>query len=231
MTVLPLALLGALVLAVPQDSARVQAFSELVAVGSQEVLVAQVRLHPDAAREALHDLLLQSVAGTPGQPVLGEETLSADPLRSAERLARAYFEAWTDAFLLQEVQRFQVWSPEERLRKLAADSLRRAGNEAYAYEGIPAALALWRESLEYAESLGDVAGAAKSMGNVGAGFYGAGKADSARVYLDRAYEGATAIGDFRTAASAVTNLATLALDDGDLAGSRPETGILRHGEG
>ncbi len=36
------------------------------------------------------------------------------------------------------------------------------------------------------------------------------------IYLSSAYKGATEVGDFRTAASAVTNLANLAFDEGDL---------------
>jgi len=219
MTVLSLALLSAMAVVAPQDSARTQAISDLVALGSQDVLVAQVRLHPDAAREALHGLLRQSAVQTPGLPSRANQLAGADALQSAERLARAYFEAWTDAFLLQEVERFKGWSLEGRRVKLAADSLRRAGNEAFNREGIPAALALWRESLEQSDRLEDVAGTAKSLGNIGAGFYAAGEADSARVYLQGAYERATSIGDFRTAASAVTNLATLALEDNDLAGA------------
>jgi CHAT domain-containing protein/tetratricopeptide (TPR) repeat protein len=207
MTILPLLVASAAYAAAPQDVSQVQTVAQLAASGPQERLVAEVGRHPDAARKALHDLLCESVAPAQG---------SRSALASAERLARAYFEAWTDAFLVQQVQRFTEWSLEQRRQKLAADSLRLAGNDAYSREGIPAAIALWRRSLDRSEELGDAAGSAKSLGNIGAGFYAAGELDSARAYLATAYDQAVAVSDFRTAASAVTNLASLSYEQSDL---------------
>jgi tetratricopeptide (TPR) repeat protein len=135
-------------------------------------------------------------------------------LSSADRLARAYFDAWTDPFLLQEVDRFRELSQAARRLKLNADSLRLAGNEAFQTLGVEAALAVWRESLHQSIRAGDPAGEAKTRGNLGAGFYVGGEPDSARIYLTTAYEEATEIGDLRTASGAITNLANLAFDGG-----------------
>ncbi|MCJ7627128.1 MAG: CHAT domain-containing protein [Longimicrobiales bacterium] len=216
MTILPLLLAGALSGAAPQEASQTRALIDLAVTGSQEMLVAEVRGHPDAAREALHDIMRRSVLSPEEGTPPGGQWEDADALGTAERLARAYFEAWTDPFLLQEVERFRNWSMEDRRTKLDADSLRILGNEAYLEEGVPPAMGFWRISLDYSERLGDPSGISKALGNLGAGFYVAGEPDSAQVYLASAYQGATEIGDFRTAASAVTNLANLAFDDGDL---------------
>lgn len=196
---LPLLLVGSLYAAAAQGGSQAQAVTDLVVWGSDDALVTEVSRHPDAARTAFGDYLGQSA------------------MTEAERLARAYFTAWTDPFLLQEARRFERWSAADRRLKLTADSLRLAGNEAYGYHGVPAAIALWRESLGYSERLSDQSGAAKSLGNIGAGFYTLGQLDSARVHLSQAYEMAIEVGDLRTAAGALTNLANIAYDVGDMA--------------
>jgi CHAT domain-containing protein len=219
MTVLPALFAATLCATAAQDTSQVQSLVALAATGPQAALVDQVGRHPDAAREALHDLLRQSVGATGNQSPQVGSAGSTEALESAERVAQAYFEAWTDGFLLQEVRRFAAWPPGDRQVKLAADSLRLAGNEAYAREGIAAAMKLWRRSLAYSERLHDAAGAAKSLGNIGAGFFGAGNPDSARVYLSAAYTRAASVSDLRTAASALTNVANIDFEDGDLPGA------------
>ncbi len=217
MNLLPLLFSVVVWAAVPQETSLARALIDLAKAGSEEAVMAQVRLHPDVAREALHDLMRESVHGGSGSPLGDGGVGGADSvLETAERLARAYFRAWTDPFLMQELDRFRSWSPADRRVKLLADSLRLLGNTAYQSDGIPQAMELWRESLGYSERLDDVSGIAKSQGNLGAGYYVAGEPDSAQVWLTVAYEKATEVGDFRTAASAVTNLANLAFDSGDL---------------
>ncbi len=216
MTLVPLLLVATLYGAVSQDTSRVEMLASLAGSGEQTLLVEQVRRYPDAARQALHDLLRESMNATGSRSPPAGSTKSAEALEAAGRVAQAYFVAWTDAFLLQEVRRFSEWPPADRRLKLTADSLRLAGNQAYGSDGIPAAVALWRRSLAYSERLNDEAGAAKSLGNIGAGFLATGETDSARVYLSAAYGRAAAVNDLRTAASAVTNVANLDFENGDL---------------
>jgi len=104
--------------------------------GPDSVLVARARRRPDEARDALHRLF-----------VLAADSAPAAPLAAATRLAQAYAAAWRDSFLLRQVARFAAWSPAERAAKLAADSLRRAGNAALGHAGVDAALHEWRASL------------------------------------------------------------------------------------
>ena len=123
---------------------------------------------------------------------------------------------------MQRYRRYQAWSVDERLAKLAADSLRLAGNDAYISDGVEDALRLWRLSLEGVERLYDTVGIARTLGNIGAGHYGAGRLDSAAVYYERSRQLAFATGDFLTAANALNVLATLSRDAGDL----PRAGSL-----
>jgi CHAT domain-containing protein/tetratricopeptide (TPR) repeat protein len=203
----------------PQEPSTASVLIELASTGSDEALVDRVRQHPDATREALHDLMRVSLDETDQEDsqASGAPPVHGDgALRIADRLARAYLEAWTDPFLIQQVQRFQSLSPTDRRATLQADSLRLLGNEAYGAQGIPPAMELWRKSLHLSEGLGDPVGAARARGNLGAGFLASGRPDSARAYLRDAYAGAAEAGDFRTAATAVTNLANLAFEEGDL---------------
>src|SRR6059036_2409133 len=125
--------------------------------GPDSVLVDRARQRPDDAREALRRLLVEAAAG--------------GSLAPAERLAGAYAIAWSDSFFVRQVTRFRSLSPADRLAKLAADSVRRAGNEALGQRGIVAATRAWRESLRRFETLSDTAGIAAALGNIGAGFY------------------------------------------------------------
>jgi tetratricopeptide (TPR) repeat protein len=191
--------IAALVQTAPQQADRLMALAE---PASHQELVTEARLHPEEAREAFRELLRAS---------------PMDPSPSAGRLAVAYSEAWTDPFLVNRYRRFLGWSLEQRTSKLAADSLRRAGNEAYTAGGVDEALRPWRESLVLLEVLDDTVGVARSLGNIGAGYYGAGQLDSAAVYYERSHELALAAGDFVAAANALTVLALLSKDAGDLA--------------
>jgi CHAT domain-containing protein/Flp pilus assembly protein TadD len=196
--VLELSALTAVVQAAPQSSRLI----ELAESASHEELVAETRTRPEEARRAFRDLLRDS----PEAP---------DP--AAGRLASAYAEAWTDPFLVNRYDQFVAWSVPERRVKLTADSLRRAGNEAYTSEGAEEALRLWRLSLSEAEGLPDTVGIARSLGNIGAGHYAAGRSDSAVFYYRRSQELALATGDFVTAANALDVQASLRRESGDLA--------------
>jgi len=182
---------AALLQAGPQEADRLMALAE---AASHQELVAEARLHPEETRKAFHELLRAS---------------PTDPPPSAGRLAAAYSEAWTDPFLLNRYRRFLGWSLAQRTSKLTADSLRRVGNEAYTAGGVDEALRPWRESLAIVETLEDTVGVARSLGNIGAGYYGAGQLDSAAVYYERSHELALAGGDFVAAANALTVLALL----------------------
>jgi len=194
------AALGAIL---PQEEDRVDRIVAL-SFADEPTLVSEVREHPDAARKTFGELLQLAV--------LEEEPA----LDAADVLAGAYFEAWTDPFYLQEVGRFRSWSGPKRRTKLEADSLRLAGNEAFLELGVEAAAVRWRRSLELCRSIPDTAGMARALGNLGAGFYQAGSADSAEVYLSSSYDLAVAVGDVRTVAGALTNLANISYERGEL---------------
>jgi len=170
--------------------------------GPDSVLVDRARQRPDDAREALRRLLMETAGGASLVP--------------AERLAGAYAVAWSDSFFVRQVTRFRSLSHADRLAKLAADSVRRAGNEALGQRGIDAAMRGWRESLRRFEALDDTAGIAAAVGNLGAGFYMAQEYDSAEAYLARSRGLAERIGDYRTAGNAVGTLANVSKDRGDL---------------
>ena len=167
--------------------------------GPQGALIQEVRDHPDDVREALRRLLGGAVTDS-----------------AAERLASAYAVAWGDSFLLRQVSRFRGWSPAGRRTKAAADSLRLAGNKALGERGVAAAVRLWRESVRRAAGVGDTAGMAAGLGNIGRGFYDENELDSAEAYWSRSLDLAGRIGDVRTAGNAVGNLASVRKDRGEL---------------
>jgi CHAT domain-containing protein len=167
--------------------------------GPQIALVAQVRAQPDDVREALRLLL----AG-------------ASTLAPAESLATAYATVSRDSFLVRQVDRFRSYTADQQRTKVAADSLRRAGNDALGHSGIDAATRLWRESIRRAADIGDTAGMAAGLGNIGSGFYQQGQLDSAESYWTRSRDLAWRSGDYRTAGNAVGSLASLWRDRGDL---------------
>jgi CHAT domain-containing protein len=170
--------------------------------GPDSALVDAARRHPDDTREALRRLLAEGAGGA--------------PLTSAERLAGAYATAWRDSFLVRQVERFRSLSLPDRAAKVAADSLRLAGNAALGGAGVAAAMRAWRESLRRFDLLADSAGMAAALGNVGVGFYRSEELDSAEAYLARSRGVAEAIGDYRTAGNAVGTLGSVSKDRGDL---------------
>jgi CHAT domain-containing protein len=191
--------------AVSQSPGAPEALQALARSGSDSALIAQARGRPNDVREALHGLL---------------EVAAADPqaighLAAAERLAGAYAAAWRDSFLLRQVTRFESWSPAQRSLKIAADSLRLAGNRALGRAGAAAALRDWRESLRRCEGLSDSAGMGAALGNIGAAYYGSGDLDSAAAYFSRARSIAERVGDHRTEGNAVGALASLSADRGE----------------
>jgi CHAT domain-containing protein len=177
----------------------------LAKTGSDSALIAQAHDRPDDLREALRRVLALAAGAPP----------PAEPLTAAARLARAYAVAWRDSFLLREVARFDSWSVAERRAKVAADSLRRAGNAALGSAGIDAAMRDWRESLRQCGLLHDSAGMGAALGNIAAGFYQAGDLDSAAAYFARARILAERVGDHRTEGNAVGALASVQADRGE----------------
>jgi len=171
-------------------------------------LLAAVRQHPDDSRELIRLLLAE--AGQPGA------ASTASALALAQRVGGAYAAAWEDSFPLAQVAIFARMSPRQRSAKLAADSVRRAGNAALGRAGVNAAAMLWREALRRSTAIADTAGMAGALGNIGTGFYRASELDSAQSYLNRAHDLADAVGDRRTALNALGTLASLAQDRGDL---------------
>jgi CHAT domain-containing protein/Tfp pilus assembly protein PilF len=137
-------------------------------------------------------------------------------LTAARTLAQAYAGAWNDSFQVRRVARFEAASTTRQKDLAASDSLWRAGRAAIGQQGVPAAMALWRESLRRATAADDSAGRAAAMGAIGAGFYSAGELDSATRYLDLAQQLARAVGDYRSLGNALGNLASVSKDRGDL---------------
>jgi CHAT domain-containing protein/tetratricopeptide (TPR) repeat protein len=177
------------------------------------VLRDSVRDRPDDAREAFRSLL-ELAARAP------TESLAGPDLVAARRLSEAWAQAWSDSFLVRILTRFRNWSPEARRDKIIGDSLRAEGNRVFSRSGPGAAMEPWRESLRRLVALGDSAGMAATLGNIGAGWYRQGALDSASVYLERSDALAEDGGDWRTAGNALGNLASVAKDRRDLVRAR-----------
>ena len=191
---------------VPRDSLR-----RLVEHGDPRVAVI-VRQFPDSARTTFTHFL--QLAATTGD---GTRT---SHLAAARNLAHVYAAVWRDSFYVRQVSRFEAWSPAQRLTKVAADSLRLAGNSALGTSGAASALRAWRESYRLARSIGDSAGQGSALGNIGVAFYRDGSLDSAEHYLTRSRSIAERIGDSRTQANAIGTLASVAKDRRDYARAR-----------
>jgi CHAT domain-containing protein len=188
-----------------EQSPQAEDLRTLAMTASDSALIAQAHDRPDDLREALRRLFATAAADT--QP--------AEPLTAAERLARAYAVAWRDSFLVWQVARFEAWPLADRRAKVAADSLRRAGNAELGPAGVAVALRDWRESLRRCELLRDSAGMGAALGNIGAGFYQSGDLDSAAAYFARASVLAERVGDHRTEGNAVGALASVEADRGE----------------
>ena len=101
---------------------------------SSQASEAVAMVDPDSLRAGLQDMLVLAAKSA------REDEASA--LDSAARLAKVLAQTWGDSFPLRTVALFTAWPPARRGAKLAADSLRRAGNEALSRECPEAALAL-----------------------------------------------------------------------------------------
>ncbi len=172
-------------------------------------LVAKARAQPDAIRDSLRRTL--ALAAADSEP--------ATELATAERLAQALAGAWNDSFPMRQVARFASWPLADRRIKASADSLRIAGNDALGRDGLAAALRDWRASYQRCAQIGDSAGMAAALGNIGAGYYRSEEQDSAEHYLSRAREIAERTGDWRTAGNAVGTLAAIQADRGEFGGA------------
>ncbi len=163
--------------------------------------------YPDHARDSIRSWL----AATAPTDSAGAAAL----LARAEQVGADYARVWGDSFPLLDVHRFGRWSPERRAQRLRADSLRKAGNAALGRAGLAAALADWRKSLAVATTLADTATMAAALGNIGAGFYGEARLDSASRYFMLARRLAGIAGDGRTRMNAVGGLASVSKDRGE----------------
>jgi CHAT domain-containing protein/tetratricopeptide (TPR) repeat protein len=174
-------------------------------------LVVEARARPLAVREAVSEAMARTVRA----PAERQEALEA-----AQRLARSYAAAWDDPFLTAQVQRFAGLAPAQRTTKVRADSLRRAGVARFSRDGPAAAISVWRRAVAAYRAIGDTAGIAGTLDNIGAGWVQLGRRDSAATYLTRARLLATAIGDLRVHANALGHLGDLSADLGDFTRAR-----------
>lgn len=203
---------GALVLLAlaPSQSPRQAGDSGTLArAGPDSALVESARRRPDDARDAVRHMLVDAAGDSP-------DSTRAASLAAAVHLAAAYALAWQDSFFVRQVARFASLSPTDRKAKVAADSIRLAGNAALGSAGIEAAMRAWRESLRRCEVQGDSAGMAAALGNLGAGFFRSRDYDSAEAYLVRSRDVAERIGDYRTLGNAIGTLGSVSKDRGDL---------------
>src|SRR5436190_7256889 len=173
----------------------------------EAALVVETRSRPLAVREAISDALRRAVVDTTSLTV-------------ARRLAGAYAAGWRDSFLVRQVERFASLPAPLRAGKVWTDSVRVAGVAAFGRDGPAAAITIWLRALRRAIALGDSAGTAALLGNIGAAFLEDGQLDSAAAYLERAQRLAVTIGDLRVAGNALGMLAGVSADRGDVAGAR-----------
>jgi CHAT domain-containing protein/Tfp pilus assembly protein PilF len=178
----------------------------LATAGEIVALQASVRERPDDARELVRRLLVDASRARDADSVLV----------IARRVGGAYSAAWEDSFPESQVARFVRMDAPRRRAKVAADSVRRAGNAALGSGGAGRALALWRMALRRAEAIADSAGTAAALGNIGIAHYRAAALDSANAALVQSHALAAAVGDHRTAANALGALGSVAKERGDL---------------
>lgn len=170
-----------------------------------------VRSRPAEARERVADLLADAARSPQRADSL---------LREGRRIAAAYARVWNDSFPSRHVRWFERLGPSQRLVKIAADSVRLAGNLALGAQGTAEAIQLWRAAYDRARAIADTAGMAAALGNIGVGFHREAQLDSAEAYAARARSFAEAVGDRRTSGNALRTLASIALDRGDLSAAR-----------
>ena len=174
-----------------------------------QILVVQARQQPDTLRAALSRSFSNAAFAA-------SESERRSQILRARNLASAYAAAWNDSFLVRQVARFEKLQPTQRKARVLADSLRLAGNTSLGREGLPKAVALWRESFRRGVALNDTAVIAPSLVAIGAGFYINRRFDSATAYIERGKNLANRIGDLRTAGNALGILANVSKDRGDL---------------
>jgi CHAT domain-containing protein/tetratricopeptide (TPR) repeat protein len=174
-------------------------------------LAVEARARPLAVREAVSEAMARSTR------VPAERD---DALEAARRLAKAYAAAWRDPFLTHQVERFAGLGPGQRTTKVRADSLRRTGVAVFSRDGPAAAIAVWRRAVATYRAVGDTAGMAGTLDNIGAGWVQLSRHDSAATYLTTARQLAAAIGDIRVQANALGHLGDLSSDRGDFTKGR-----------
>lgn len=161
----------------------------------------KARSQPDSTRDAIfHSLYTAAFASGNRQQRNIEE---------ARALAGSYATAWKDAFLIRLISRFEAASDANKRHWVTADSARRAGITAISTKGVPAAMALWKESLWHANASKERAAIAPALLSIGAGFYRASEFDSALAYVSRSEDMAQRIADFRTLGNAVALRASI----------------------
>lgn len=200
--------LGAQILLLLAQASGAGALSNLPSGPPQGPVASESTRDPDSARTRIQRLLASAATS--------DASRAAGALDSAGRLAEALRREWGDAFPSKVVERFTAWSLPRRQGKVRADSLRLAGNEAFAREGPLAAIGVWRRSVAEAEAAGDSAGIAAGWGNLGSGWLAASNTDSAGVYLRKSRRLALAIEDYRTTGNAMASLANVARSLGRL---------------
>lgn len=204
MTVLA-GVLAALLVQAPQTPSDITA---LAAKGDTVGLVREAQRRPAEAREAIRELLARAA----------EDSANADLcLVRATHIARALETAWQDPFAMRQVTRFRGWGPDERRAHHAADSLWASGNEAFSHGDVATARERWRSSATESKALGDTAGVAAALGNIGTAFYRGGMLDSAMTYLIESRDLAIAIHDQWRVAGTTLALGAVQMERGDLA--------------
>ena len=193
------------------QSTQADSLAVLAARLPESALVVEARRRPADLRESIGAMFARAVEDTSDDSA---------HLEIARRLATAYAIAWKDSFLVREVRRFEAWPPAARRDKVRIDRIRREGNAAYGSAGAMAAIAIWKRGLAPARSIGDSAGMAALLGNVGAGWIDEQRFDSAETYLQRARSIGASLGDHRVEANALTMLAALREEQGNADGAR-----------
>jgi tetratricopeptide (TPR) repeat protein len=177
----------------------------------ESTLAMEARERPLVMREAISDALARALR-VPGAREVA--------LASARRLASAMAIVWRDSFLVRRVDRMAALGPSERALQSKGDSLRRAGVSAFTRQGPASAIRMWTRAVSALRAVGDTAGLAATLDNIGAGHMELRRIDSAEHYLLHARRLAIAAGDLRVQANAVGHLADLAAERGALADAR-----------
>jgi CHAT domain-containing protein len=199
-----------LVAALMPQSASADSLYRLALAGHASALVLEARSRSLALRAAVADAMAR--ARVPRE--------SDAAILAARALAQAHAAAWRDSFLVREVEKFARRPAAQRVAKVRADSLRRAGVAAYTRDGPAAAVRIWRRALAGARAIADTASMAATLDNIGAALVALGRLDSAAVSLNTARRLASAARDARVEANITSHLGDLNADRGNLAAAR-----------